>query len=290
MVDQIPKPVVKAISIQLNCTINDFNFVSGGCINNGGRIETSQGVFFLKWNVAGKYPGMFRAEADGLTLLRANSSLKIPTVIASGEAEDFQFLILEFISQAKQSKGYWESLGEQLATLHKKSSRQFGLASHNYIGSLPQRNNFHSNWLDFFREERLKPQAEMAYTNGKFGKEVLHQLDRLYKRLPELIIDGKPSLLHGDLWSGNLIVENTGNPCLIDPAVYYRNREIEIAFTRLFGGFDAKFYSSYESAFPLENGFKSRVDLYNLYPLLVHVNLFGGGYVNQVVSILRNYV
>jgi protein-ribulosamine 3-kinase len=290
MVDQIPRVISSAISHKLNCTINAFDFVSGGCINHGGRIETSKGVFFLKWNTADKYPGMFQAEAEGLNLLRANSSLRIPSVIASDRTEGFQFLILECISHAKRSKKYWEDLGEQLAALHKKSSNQFGLASNNYIGSLPQRNNFHGTWLDFFREERLMPQVELAFDQGKIGSDIVHEFDKLYTRLPDLVIEDNPSLLHGDLWSGNLIVDELGNPCLIDPAVYYGNREMELAFTQLFGGFDPAFYSSYEANFPMEDGFKSRIDLYNLYPLLVHVNLFGGGYVRQVVSILRDYV
>ena len=130
----------------------------------------------------------------------------------------------------------------------------------------------------------------MSLDQGKLTPDIVKKFGRLYDKLPDLIMEEKPSLLHGDLWSGNLIVDDNGNPCLIDPAVFYGNREVEIAFTHLFGGFNAKFHDAYHACFPLENDFTSRIDLYNLYPLLVHVNLFGGGYLNQVVSILNNYV
>lgn len=290
MLAQVPPAIQSDISSRLNCTLSDFEFISGGCINQGGKLKTSSGEFFLKWNSSKKYPGMFRAEAEGLALLRSAKTASIPKVVLTDSSENFQYLLLEFIVQGKSSSTYWQKLGEQLSQLHQHSFSDFGLTFDNYIGSLPQQNKRHSSWISFYTEERLKPQVKMALMNGKLEAGIAKKFDTLFGKLPELITEGKPSLLHGDLWSGNLIVNSHGNPCLIDPAVFYGNREAEIAFTYLFGGFDRIFYDSYQSNFPLEKGFDSRIDLYNLYPLLVHVNLFGGGYLNQVVSILRNYV
>jgi fructosamine-3-kinase len=290
MLEQVPLAIQREISSQLKCTLAHFEFISGGCINHGGRIKTSKGIFFLKWNSAEKYPGMFHAEAEGLKILRSASTLRIPEVTLHGASENFQFLLIEFIDQAKPSTTYWQKLGEQLSDLHKTSSPQYGLAFDNYIGSLSQQNTKHQSWTTFFIEERLKPQLKLALGNGKIKPDIAKKFDQLFEKIPLFIIEDKPSLLHGDLWSGNLIVDDKGDPCVIDPAVFYGNREAEIAFTQLFGGFDDEFYASYHANFPLENSFKSRIDLYNLYPLLVHLNLFGGGYFTQVVSILKNFV
>jgi fructosamine-3-kinase len=159
----------------------------------------------------------------------------------------------------------------------------------NYIGTFQQDNQYKSNWIDFFIENRLQPQALQA--SELLGTEVMQQLDKLYNRLPELLTQGKPSLLHGDLWSGNFTVNEKGGVCLVDPATYFGNREIEIAFTKLFGGFEEDFYAAYQEVLPLDKGFfDSRVDIYNLYPLLVHVNLFGGWYIAQVRETLKRFV
>jgi protein-ribulosamine 3-kinase len=290
MLARIPSAIQREISVQLKCTLAEFDFASGGCINSGGRLQTSNGIFFLKWNSAERYPGMFLTEAEGLKLLRSSTAIKIPEVVLTGSSEGFQFLVLEFISQAKPSHAYWQKLGEQLAELHRKTSSHYGLSFDNYIGSLPQHNSKNRSWTTFFIEQRLAPQLELSVKSGKLETEIARKFERLYEKLPELIVEEKPSLLHGDLWSGNLIIDDKGGPCLIDPAIFYGNREAELAFTRLFGGFSPDFYASYQSNFPLEKGFESRIDLYNLYPLMVHLNLFGQGYQNQVVSILKNYV
>ncbi len=290
MLSQVPESIITEIERQVKCTGSEFNFISGGCINNGGALATSAGKFFLKWNSANKFPGMFSAEADGLMLLQSTRAVRIPNVICAGTADAFQFLLLEFISPATRGKNYWKKLGEQLATLHKHSATSFGLDHNNYIGSLPQINSKHSDWSAFFVNERLKPQVALALQDGKIPAETAAKFDRLFGKIETFLPEEKPSMLHGDLWSGNLIVDERGDPCLIDPAVYYGNREAEISFTQLFGGFENAFYESYNTNFPLEKGFRERVDLYNLYPLLVHVNLFGGGYIRQVVSILNHYV
>lgn len=286
----LPPPIHQSLSHNLNLTITNFQPLSGGCINNGGKLMTSMGIFFVKWNGALRYPDMFATEARGLQLLRVANAIRIPEVVSTGETDNFQYIVLEFIAQAKPSRTYWTMLGEHLCALHKNTSEKYGLEFDNYIGSLQQRNRKHENWISFFIEERLRSQVELAVTTKKLETDTAKKFELLYKKLPDLLVEETPSLLHGDLWSGNLIVDETGNPCLIDPAVYYGNREAEIAFTKLFGGFGNEFYDSYQSNFPLQKDFESRTDLYNLYPLLVHVNLFGESYGNQVVSILRNYV
>jgi protein-ribulosamine 3-kinase len=290
MLTQVPAEIQQEILQQLNCTITNFQFISGGCINNGGKLKTSLGDYFLKWNSSQKYPGMFLTESRGLNLLRSSSSIKIPDVILAGASANFQFLLLEFIVPRKPVNNYWAKLGEELGAIHKHTSDFFGLEFDNYIGSLPQSNSKSNSWISFFIEQRLTPQLNRAYEDKKIGNEIVAKFEKLFSKLQHLLPEAKPSLLHGDLWSGNVIVDHHGGPCLIDPAIFYGNREVEIAFTHLFGGFEQDFYNSYQSTFPLENGFRARIDLYNLYPLLVHVNLFGQGYVQQVVSILKNYV
>ena len=179
--------------------------------------------------------------------------------------------------------------GKQLAQLHQNTNTSFGLEESNYIGSLLQQNNLHNNWIDFFINERLKPQIKLARDNGKIDLSTITKFERLYTKLDEIFPEEPPALLHGDLWSGNFMVDEKGGPVIIDPAVYFGHREMDIAMTKLFGGFNQQLYQSYNEHFPLEKGWEQRVDICNLYPLMVHVNLFGGGYLEQVKSILNKF-
>jgi fructosamine-3-kinase len=293
MISRIPGGVLEGVRQVLklsNATsIQEFSFAGGGCINQGGKLKTTEGIFFLKWNDAKTLPAMFEAESKGLTLLHQQDVVRIPNVIGHVESSPYQFLLLEFIEQKSRSRNYWEQLGQKLALLHKSSGKFFGLDHDNYIGSLPQKNHLHSDWISFFIEQRLEVQVRRAIDGGIAPDSWAKKFDALYTRLSAVIIPETPSLLHGDLWNGNLITDEKGEPCLIDPAVYYGNREVDLAMTRLFGGFSSEFYSAYNEAFPLADGYEARVDLYNLYPLLVHVNLFGGSYVHSVESILRAF-
>jgi protein-ribulosamine 3-kinase len=270
--------------------VKGFSFSSGGCINNGGRLQTNQGDFFLKWNDAARYPGMLNAEALGLQKLLSASVIRIPNVVLVNQTAKFQFLLLEFIEHGTPSLKHWQLFGEQLAALHRISAEMYGFPSDNYIGSLPQSNQHGNDWIKFFIAKRLSPQVDLAIKSGKITSNVEGMFFKLYEKLPLLITKEKPALLHGDLWSGNKLVDNMGNPCLIDPAVYSGHREVDIGFTKLFGGFPQAFYDSYNAHFPLENGLEERLRIYNLYPLLVHLNLFGETYLNQVVSILKHFV
>ena len=269
----------------------EAQFVSGGNINTSAQVFSSEGVFFIKWNQLDQpdEPSMFEAEAKGLAVLRQTDTFHIPQVIGYGHQLDKAYLILEYIDSEKPNKAYWETLGQQLAVLHSHTQPMFGLYFDNYIGSLPQSNTLTTNGNDFFFEQRLLPQAGLALYKGLLSKTYYDALLRLRTRLPDLIPNERPALLHGDLWSGNVLVNEQYQPALIDPAVYYGFREAELAFTKLFAGFDSRFYAAYDEAFPLEDGFDERVAIYNLYPLLVHVNLFGSGYVSGVERVLKRF-
>lgn len=270
--------------------INRIVPVSGGSINATSKLETTGGHFFLKANDAFSYPAMFEKEAAGLELLRSTETFVIPQIILQDEFEDLAFLLLSFIRETEQKKNFWEEFGSQLANLHGNTSNVFGYEEDNYIGSLVQSNRRHNNWPDFFITERLEFQLASALKSGKMDQSDVTAFNLLFRKLDTLMPKESPALLHGDLWNGNFMVGENGLPCLIDPAVYYGHREMDLAMTRLFGGFDDRFYQSYDESLSLTSGFEERKDIYNLYPLLVHVNLFGGKYVNDVRSIVKRYV
>jgi fructosamine-3-kinase len=263
--------------------------VGGGSINDAYRLETEAGRFFVKVNHADRFPSMFEAEADGLRRLRAAGALRVPEVIEHGEDHDDTFLLLEWIEGGIKGPDFWEAFGRGLAQLHRNTQGRFGLERDNYIGSLRQVNTPEADWQSFFIRHRLEPQVRMARDRKRVEAGMAIRFERLFHRLDKLFPAEPPALLHGDLWSGNFLCDARGNPVLIDPAVYYGHREMDLAMTRLFGGFDDPFYAAYQADRPLEQGWEERVDLCNLYPLLVHVNLFGGGYVAQVEAVLRRW-
>lgn len=260
--------------------------LSGGDINRAVWLHTNQGSFFLKYN-SPSVGDLFEKEAHGLRLLSKTETLRVPAILGSGSTEEYSFLILEYLNPEPQDTDFWEQFGESLAKLHRHSHEYFGLDRDNHIGRLPQINTPTSDWVDFFIEQRLAVQISMAIQNAHISADLAQKLEKLYPRLSEILPQEPPALLHGDLWSGNFMCGPSSDPCIFDPAVYYGHREMELAFTQLFGGFNTRFYQSYELNFPLSPGFSERKDLYNLYPLLVHVNLFGPSYlagINQTLS------
>ena len=263
--------------------------VSGGSINHAARLDTTNGTFFLKANDTFLYPGMFEKEAHGLQLLKETKLFTIPEVVLTGEEEGLAFLILRHMESKLKNKNFWESFGNSLAKIHKLTSQSFGFSENNYIGSLVQSNREHNRWTNFFIEERLEKQLQLAVSAGRIDSSDSNFFNRIYTRYESLATEEPPALIHGDLWSGNIITGTNGEPCLVDPAVYYGHREMDISMTRLFGGFDEEFYTSYNSEYPLQSGFEERMDIHNLYPLMVHVNLFGGSYLNQVKNIVRRF-
>lgn len=273
---------------------HDINLISsspvgGGDINEAYKFSTSAGDFFVKKNSATLYPKMFQREAQGIKLLTKANEIQLPEVIATSEDENVAFLILKFIESSSKAANFWDDFGTQLANLHKHTADYFGLDQNNYIGSLPQSNRKHDKWADFFREERLEVQVKKARDSGSLGTDTVRAFDKFYARLDNLFPDEQPALIHGDLWGGNYMVGESGKAVIIDPAVYYGHREMDIAMSQLFGGFSSEYYDAYNQQFPLEKGWHQRVDYCNLYPLMVHVNLFGSSYLYSVKSILKKF-
>jgi len=269
--------------------IRSLTPVGGGDINAAARIETGDARYFVKWNTA-PLPRLFEAEARGLKLLATANALRIPHVIAL--IDQPPALVLEWIDFSTSSKqAASEALGRGLAQQHRSSAPTYGLDHDNYIGSNPQRNIPAPSWIEFYRDQRLGVQRDLARRRGHLTSDRARRLDRVMSQLDQWIDERvvTPALLHGDLWGGNTLIDAQGQPVLIDPAVYYGDREAELAFTELFGGFSARFYAAYNEAWPLDRGYADRRDLYNLYHLLNHLNLFGEGYGGSVDAILRRY-
>jgi fructosamine-3-kinase len=269
--------------------VNNTQALSGGDINEVLRLSTSHGEFCVKRNSASRFPAMFEREASGLELLRTNSRFTLPKVIASGEEGQTSFLIMEFINSGNKAPGFWDDFGRKLAAMHEHTNDSFGLDEENYIGSLSQSNKQHSDWGSFYAEERLIPQLVLARDKQLLDAATLKKAERLCSRLNEYFPKEPSALLHGDLWSGNYMVDANGDPALIDPAVYYGHREMDLGMTLLFGGFDRKMYAAYNELYPLESDWRGRVELCQLYPVLVHVNLFGSSYARQAESIISKF-
>ena len=268
------------------CAAAPARAVGGGGVNSCYYWPTAAAPLFVK--VAPRESAAtFAAEADGLRELHAAHALRVPQVLASGVAGAAAFLALEWLEAGPAGEACERRLGAGLAALHGVSTSRFGWWRDNTIGATPQANDWCPQWLEFFRERRLRPQLALAAKRG-FAEPLAARGERLLEALPALLADHQPqpALLHGDLWGGNWLATRTGEPVLFDPAVYYGDRETDLAMTRLFGGFGAAFYRAYEATAPLPQGAASRVDLYNLYHVLNHANLFGGGYARQARDLI----
>lgn len=285
--------------------------VGGGCINQAAEVRTSRGTYFLKWN-RNAGPHFFEAEANGLSALARAGAVKTPEVAArSALDESVPWLLLEWIYEGRPGRQSWTCLGRQLAALHRPGatrvgaapsrraaagssgsdharSRRYGWHADNVIGSLPQPNGWTRSWPEFWVRRRIRPLVGKLCAGGALSARQAAVVEAAADSMAELAgpaaeADG-PSLLHGDLWSGNVLFDGAGNPVLIDPAVYVGHREVDLAMARLFGGFAPAFYRAYEEAWPLRPGHEARRSAYQLYPLLVHARLFGGGYASQAVA------
>lgn len=259
----------------------------GGSINPIFKVECSEGQFVMKLNSSSKYPKMFLVEAKGLEILSETKTISCADVIGVCELETHQVLILNYIPSTKRNTNFFENFGVRLAHLHQHTASYFGLDHNNYMGRIPQNNNKELTATDFFINQRLLPQLDLAMAHKTITKELRIKFDALFLKMESLLPNEPSSLIHGDLWNGNFIVGEDGNVILIDPAVSYFSREADIAMTKLFGGFDESFYASYQEVFPLQPQWENRIPLWNLYPLLVHVNLFGGSYLNYLKANLR---
>lgn len=267
--------------------------LAGGCINQAALLEALHRRWFAKWNDHA-LPDQFAAEAAGLTALaESGTSLVIPRpLVHRDDGPGRSFLILEYLESGTRGAGFEEALGRGLAELHRcTDSRGFGFEIDGYCGATSQPNGWLPDWIAFYSERRLGHQLRLARRNGLAGTDA-QQVSILLDRLPDLLDvgDEPPALIHGDLWSGNLQVTADGRPALIDPAAYFGHREAELGMMVLFGGFGERLFRAYDEAFPLADGWKERLDLYTLYHVLNHFNLFGGGYGAQAMAIVRRHV
>ena len=277
--------VIENIAEDFGINLTQTSPLSGGDINEVFLLETETEKFVLKLNNTSRFPGMFDAEKFGLEKLIVPGVIDVPRPIKTGTADQYSYLILEYKESTHKRPDFWEIFGEQLANLHQETRDTFGLEKDNYIGSLPQHNGKRDSAAEFYIEMRLQPQLEIASDKG-FQLKVT---DSFFKNCEDMIPDEPPALVHGDLWNGNYIVNSNGAPCLIDPAIAYAPREMDLGMMKLFGGFNDSLFRIYDEKFPLAAGWQERIDLWQLYYLLVHLNIFGAGYKSQVSNIIRKY-
>ena len=288
----LPAKLTARLEQMLGAPVAEARALFGGDINQAARFKAGGDTYFVKWNASAP-PTMFPTEAHGLRLLAETEALRVPQVVAQGNAEDGApaFLVLEYIEQGHKGGGETMArFGEGLAELHRHTAEHFGLDRDNFIGRLAQPNPQTPDWVTFYRDHRIGYQMELARKLGRLPKRREDLLTRLMERLPELLPDDVPaSLIHGDLWGGNYLVDAQGRAVLIDPAVCYAHHEMDLAMSELFGGFSARFYDAYQAAWPTP-GYADRRALYQLYYILAHLNLFGESYGGRVDSIAAHYV
>jgi protein-ribulosamine 3-kinase len=277
---------------ELKINISSFSSLSGGCISNAYKIKTTDNKnYLLKINESHK-GDMFLKEAHGLVELRKANAIKVPEVILT----DKDFILLEFINSSGRSKTFFRDFGIKFSEMHKYHAPNYGFYEDNYIGANPQLNipgkDEEENWVRFYFNKRILYQYRLAEKNGYATQELKAGVSKLEDKIEEILSGSEesPSLLHGDLWSGNYMVDKNGDACLIDPAVYYGHREADLGMTKLFGGFSSDFYNSYNENFSLPDGYDYRENIYKLYHVLNHLNLFGRGYYQQAISLINYYL
>jgi fructosamine-3-kinase len=286
----VSRALLDAVGAAAGARVVDAEPVAGGDINRALRASLADGRrLFVKYR-DGSPPGMYRAEADGLSWLAEAGAIALPGVVAVGDDAPPRFLALEWVDRGRPAPGHDEALGRGLAALHRAGAPSFGLGRGNFIGSLPQDNRSCGGWAEFYCARRVEPLARAAVERGAMPAATLAAVERLRARLPDLCGPAEPpARLHGDLWGGNAMTDSAGRPVLVDPAAYGGHREVDLAMMRLFGGFSAACHAAYAEAHPLAAGHQDRVELYQLYPLLVHVVLFGGGYGRSAARVLERY-
>jgi fructosamine-3-kinase len=285
---QVIAHILSDVFPKQQCFIRSITPVAGGDINKAYNVLTTDGPFFIKTNSI-TAPRFFEGEFRGLSRLAQANGLPVPKPYGFGKISTTQYIVMEWLDSGHQHEHTWQALGEGLAALHQHSAKLFGEVPDQYIGTLPQINTSASSWTAFYRDQRIMPLLLDAFSRGLVTNHDIACGERLCHRLATLLPDEPPALLHGDLWSGNFLVQADGYPALIDPAVYYGHREMDIAMTALFGGFNPIFYEAYHAAYPLQKGWQHRLPISQLYPLLVHLLLFGNSYYGRVKAILEEY-
>lgn len=281
--------IAASLNIPPGCVT--FTPINGGSINQTYRIDISDTpAAFFKTNSATKFPQLLEMEAKGLTLLQNAGIIKTPALIDLFTINDNQVLLMEWITPGSKTQAFWNHFGAQLAAIHSCTSPNFGLDHNNYMGAVQQTNTPAADWIFFFQHHRLQPLVEKSAHKGLLQPQHLRQFEKLYRSLPDLFEkQTSPSLLHGDLWSGNFICNNNQQPVLIDPAVYYGHSSIDLGMTTLFGGFHSRFYEAYHYHRPPEPNFKEQWEAAKLYPLLIHLLLFGASYRAPIENILASF-
>lgn len=276
------------IKERLKFIIQKTERLSGGDISEVFKIKTDKGIFVLKLFSADQQP-LAEAEIHGLEKLRKTGIFRIPEVYDSGTYSAGCFILMEFIEAGSPSHKTFNCFGEHLAKLHAVTQKDFGLDQDNFIGCLPQRNGLMKDWCEFYATMRIRPQIELAVMHGYLNLNELPETDKISSVCKNIFSETPPSLLHGDLWNGNFLIDKKGEIVLIDPSVYFGHPVMDIGMSRLFGGFPVEFYRSYFQNNGIEGDLFAQIDLAQLYYLLVHLNLFGNSYKSKVLNIFNRY-
>ena len=275
---------------QLNLGIETIVPIKGGDINDAFRLESFNKKYFLKVNSANNFPNLFKKEARALDAIKKTKTFQVPKVINVGEAgNDFQYLMLDWIESSTPTVVDWENLGKKLAKLHQNTNPQFGWTEDNYIAIILQPNKFADTWSDFYTENRIMPMMKLLQNKQLITSRQIKSAENLCKQLNDIFPEEKPALIHGDFWNGNILPNHKGEITMIDPAIYYGHREMDIAIAKLFGGFDDVFFDAYQEAHPLAPNYEERLPIAQLFPLLVHAYLYEGYYVKDVQTILKKF-
>jgi fructosamine-3-kinase len=279
--------VQNTLKEKLNANSLLFQSITGGSINQTYQLTAGDHIFFCKVNSAKAFPELFIKERNGLEAIKNARTIKVAEVIDCFEVEDQQVLLMEWIKEGERSEKFWKNFGASLAALHTMSNKQYGYDENNYMGSVQQSNNWNINWNFFFIEKRLKPLVKRCISQSLLNARHQTDFENLYIQLPHFFKDQQPSLLHGDLWNGNFMCNDKSEPVLIDPAVYYGHRFMDIAMTDLFGGFHSLFYEAYQYHYSFPPNYLAQWKICNLYPLLIHLLLFGKSYLPSIEKTLN---
>ena len=277
------------IAEKLGGTLIQHSPLTGGDISSVELLETNEHRLVVKSSTDTAAADMFEQEILALTSIADTQTIAVPDVYLQGCEGDLNYLVMDYVASKKATLKDFERFGAELAELHAVSNPDFGWLHDNYIGSLQQSNKAHADWPIFYVQERLLPQFRMAFERKLLSAQDMPSEEVLMTRAYEILPSTTAALLHGDLWSGNFLIAQNGAPYLIDPAIYYGHGEVDLAMSRLFGGFDEIFYKAYHAVHHAQEGIECRQDWYKLYYLLVHLNIFGGAYFEAVKKIVARY-
>ncbi len=277
------------ISDKLDIKVKSLHSVAGGDISAAYKLEANDKNYFIKANNKQEAERMFKTEMLGLQEIEKSNTIAVPHVHLVDKVEDTAFILMDFVESRKPNSKDYKHFGRNMAAMHQVEQDSFGFAEDNFIGSLPQSNKNHADWAEFYWAERIESQLKFSLERESLKPADIPEKERVMKVFNQVFGDVKPVLLHGDLWGGNYLIATDGSPVLIDPAVYYGHFMVDIAMTKLFGGYDKEFYDAYHEIHPKPEYYNEQIALYQLYYLLVHLNLFGSSYRSSVVDIMQRF-